>query len=155
MGDRIQFGATGRKWATWLSLAIAPVVVCFGMSRPLGAAEKADKAVDFNTDIKPILTQSCVKCHRQDQRNPRGPAGGLRLDDKAAAMKGGKSGVAIVEGKSADSLLFKVLSGPVKGGEHDVSAMPKPGKNQEWKALPKEKVDLIGLWIDQGAKWGG
>ena len=58
-------------------------------------------------------------------------------------MKGGESGPAIVPGKSDDSLLLKLLSGPVKVGDKDVSAMPKAMRNQPFKPLPQAKIDLI------------
>jgi Planctomycete cytochrome C len=83
----------------------------------------------------------------------RGPAGGLRLDDKAAAMKGGKHGKAIVPGKAEDSLLYKVLAGPAKAGDDDVSAMPKAKRGEEFKGLPDDQIKLIKQWIDEGAKW--
>jgi len=142
-----------KTWLKLATMALAPAIIVAGLAIPLRAADKAEKPVDFNADIKPILSQSCFKCHSPNPRNPRGPSGGLRLDDQATAMKGGKSGVAIVAGKGADSLLVKVLSGPSKVGDHEVSAMPKAMRGQEFKPLAKEKIDLIKLWIDQGAKW--
>src|SRR5207249_2824882 len=104
----------------------------------------ATKQIDFAKDIKPILQQSCINCHKAGQprgggrgpggpggpggsggqagpggpgggggpggRGPgggggRGPSGGLRLDDEAAAMKGGRHGKVIIPGKADDSLL--------------------------------------------------
>jgi len=124
-----------------------------GLSQVASGADP--KPVDFNKDVKPILNNSCVKCHRQDQRNPRGPAGGLRLDDKASALKGGKSGPAIVPGKADESLLVKLLAGPTKVGDHDLSGMPKPQRGKEFAPLAKEKVDVLKQWIDQGANWPG
>jgi mono/diheme cytochrome c family protein len=155
MGGKNVRCASGKLWA---KLAAATVVAGIGLvtwTAPVGAADAAagDKPVDFTRDIKPILNQSCVKCHREDPKNPRGPAAKLRLDDKAAAMKGGKSGVAIVPGKADESLFYKLLSGPVKNGEHEIAAMPKPQRNQPFKPLPADKVALIKKWIDQGAKW--
>ena len=152
MGFITRLVSTRRPLKIAAVLAV-PAALIFGLSLPLHAANKADKAVDFNKDIKPILTQSCVKCHRQDPRNPRGPAGGLRLDDKTAALKGGKFGSDIVPGKSGDSLMFKLLSAPVKVGDHEIGAMPKPMRGKEFQPLPQEKIDLIKAWIDQGANW--
>jgi hypothetical protein len=83
----------------------------------------------------------------------RGPAGGLRLDDKAAAMKGGKHGKAIIPGKAEDSLLYKLLTGPAKAGDDEVSAMPKARRGEEFKALSDDQIKLIKQWIDEGAKW--
>jgi hypothetical protein len=134
--------------------AIAACLTVAAFNGPTaGAAETAAKSVDFKRDVQPVLNQSCVKCHREDPKNPRGPAAKLRLDDKAAAMKGGKSGVAIVPGKADESLFYKLLAGPVTVGDHEIAAMPKPQRNQPFKPLAKEKVELIKHWIDQGAKW--
>lgn len=112
MGHLHMSGSIRKHWKILAGVAIASAAVCAGLAMPLTAAEKAEKAVDFNTDIKPILAQNCLKCHKPDPRNPRGPAGGLRLDDKTAAMKGGKAGNDIVPGKAEDSLMFKLLNGP-------------------------------------------
>jgi mono/diheme cytochrome c family protein len=83
----------------------------------------------------------------------RGPAGGFRLDDKAAALKGGKAGSDIVPGKSGDSLLFKLLTGPATVGDHEIAQMPKGMRNQPAKPLTPDQVALIKRWIDEGAKW--
>src|SRR5207248_9033527 len=119
---------------------------CF-TARPAPAAdEKADKPVDFKKEVQPLLKQSCLRCHSQNQGGPggpgggrpggggggggnarpgggggpggpggmnRGPGGGFRLDDHDAALKGGKAGNDIVPGKAEESLMFKLLSGPV------------------------------------------
>ncbi|HWE95282.1 MAG TPA: c-type cytochrome domain-containing protein [Tepidisphaeraceae bacterium] len=164
------------------SVGLAGCVVAAGHFAAARAAEKDDtpgKAVDFVKDIQPIFKESCVKCHKApDARGPgrgpggpggagaagpggaggpggpgRGPAGGFRLDDKAAAMKGGKHGVAIVAGKAEDSLLYKLLTGPAKAGDDEVSAMPKGRRGEEFKALPADQVKLIKQWIDEGANW--
>ena len=142
--------------ATWAKLAGAATLACIALAastHTAGAADAATKEVDFKKDIQPILNQSCMKCHKPDPKNPRGPAAGFRLDDKAAAMKGGKHGVAIVPGKADESLMYKLLAGPVTIDNKEVAAMPKAMRNQPFKPLAKEKIDLIKQWIDQGAKW--
>ena len=146
--------------ATWAKLAGAAAVACIALAtftHPASAADAAAaaaaKEVDFKKDILPILNQSCMKCHKPDPKNPRGPAAGFRLDDKAAAMKGGKHGVAIVPGKADESLMYKLLAGPVTIDNKEVAAMPKAMRNQPFKPLAKDKIDLIKQWIDQGAKW--
>lgn len=142
--------------ATFAKLAGAATVACLALAaftHPTRAADTAAKEVDFKKDIQPILNQSCMKCHKPDPKNPRGPAAGFRLDDKAAAMKGGKHGVAIVPGKPDESLLYKLLAGPVTIDNKEISPMPKPQRNQPFKPLAKDKIELIKQWIDQGAKW--
>src|SRR5881409_1913718 len=55
----------------------------------------ATRQIDFVQDIQPILTNSCYECHGAEKQK-----GGLRLDQKAAAFKGGDSGPVLVPGKS-------------------------------------------------------
>jgi cytochrome c5 len=141
-GVRISLGAA----------ALAAVLAWPADSKQASAADKPAAAPKYATDIKPILEESCVKCHRNDERNPRGPAGGLLLSTKAAILKGGKSGKAVVLGKADDSLLIKVLSGPAKVGEKEVSGMPKPMRGMEFTPLADEKIELIKKWINSGAQ---
>jgi hypothetical protein len=136
------------------------------------AEAKSGEQVDFEKDVQPIFDESCVRCHRAggggggqargreggQGRGPggpgggRGPGGGLRLDDKAAALKGGKHGKAIEPGKADDSLLVKILKDDVKVGADTVHRMPK-ARAGEGKKLADDQVDVIKRWIDQGAKW--
>lgn len=77
-------------------------------------ADIADK-IDFARDVRPILAAHCFDCHGLDKQES-----GLRLDVTAALREGGNSGVAIVPGKSAESLLVKAVTST--GDE--VSKMP-------------------------------
>src|SRR5579859_4486357 len=85
-------------------------VVCAGLlalaaltcaANPLGAVHGT--AVDFNRDIRPLLSENCFKCHGpgEEQRKAK-----LRLDVREAAVKPAKSGnVAIVPGAPEKSEL--------------------------------------------------
>jgi cytochrome c553 len=112
-----------------------------------------DVKVDFAKDIQPILAESCVRCHgAPDAKDPRKKSSaGLRLDDLAATMKGSRSGKVILPGKARDSLLYKLLLGPAKAGGRNIDGMPKSRPGEEAKLAP-EKIELIRLWIDQGAR---
>ena len=57
------------------------------------AANAAGPGPDFNTQIRPILESSCYRCH-----GPASQMSELRLDSKTHALKGGRSGKAIVPG---------------------------------------------------------
>ena len=142
------------------SAVLALALIAAGVSGAR-AADAADK-VSFKKDIQPILKASCVKCHGFNPKKPRFKgAAELRLDDEKLAMKGGRSGKAIIPGDAKDSLLFKLLHGPVprpagadEDDDKDIKAMPLPPKRGEkWKPLDQDKIDLIGRWIDQGANW--
>jgi hypothetical protein len=98
-----------------------------------------DAKVDFSTQIQPIFSENCYKCHGPDNQES-----GLRLDKKQSALKGGERGTPIVAGKPAESLLFRAVNG---GGE-DVARMPKKAD-----PLSNEAIALIRRWIEQGAVW--
>ena len=136
--------------------AVMAMAVGAGMSafpHSTRAAEDApDQTVDFVRDVQPIFQQSCVRCHKLPESSGgplRGPAGGLRLDERAAAFRGGKLGKVIVPGNADDSLLYKVLKGPAR----DTNPMPKVKPGEEFKPLPDEQIQTIKRWIDQGAEW--
>src|SRR5688572_10029471 len=95
-------------------------------------------ATDFHRDIKPIFAERCYSCHGAEKHK-----GGLRLDRKTDAFQGGDSGVAIVPHKSAESLLFKNVS-----GANPDSLMPPKGD-----PLTPAQLALIKKWIDGGAPW--
>lgn len=66
----------------------------------------------------------------------------LRLDDKNTALRGGDSGPAILPGNAAESLLIRRMSGSDLG-----LRMPPTG------ALPDREIEMLRIWIDQGAEW--
>jgi mono/diheme cytochrome c family protein len=138
-------------------MTLVAIVSLLLLAAPAGAADV--KKVDFAKDVAPIFKAYCVKCHGLNPDKPKNkPAAGLRLDDKAAALKGGKAGAVIVPGNSKDSLLFKLLGGPVtvvdeNGADKELSPMPKVKKSVKWKPLSSDQVALIRQWLDQGAVW--
>ena len=95
--------------------------------------------VDFTREIQPIFSKNCYDCH-----GPEKQKGGLRLDQKSSALKGGDSGALMVPGKSSDSLLIAA----VEGTKSDLAQMPK-----KRDPLTSEQIDLLRNWIDQGANW--
>jgi hypothetical protein len=103
------------------------------------ALAAAENKVDFAKDIQPILQQQCFKCHGEEKQK-----GKLRLDSKEAALKGGKTGPAFVAGDASKSEMYRRLSLP----KTDDDFMPSEGD-----PLPKEKLELIRDWINQGATW--
>ena len=59
----------------------------------------------FETSVRPMLVEHCFKCHGEKKQ-----WGGLRLDSRAALMRGGDSGAAIVPGKPNESRLIRSVS---------------------------------------------
>jgi thiamine biosynthesis lipoprotein ApbE len=92
-------------------------------------------AVDFRTQIQPILAAKCVMCHGANQA-----AGGVRLDTRGAVLKP----PLVTARKPESSSLFTVLELP----PGQPKAMP-PGGPQ----LSKTERDLVRQWILEGAVW--
>ncbi len=108
----------------------------------LAAASTAPAAVDFQQDVRPILSDACFACHGPDS-NAR--QAGLRLDtrDGAFADRGGYR--VIVPGDAAASKLYQRLS-----HAEPIARMPPP--HAERHPTPGQ-IDTIRRWIDQGAEW--
>src|SRR5579859_7292627 len=84
----IQKGRIGRMGASNRGAGVSCAALAMGLMAFTSSAQAADK-VDYTSQIKPLLTETCVKCHSLD--NPRKQAAaGLRLDDRDLALKGGK-----------------------------------------------------------------
>jgi mono/diheme cytochrome c family protein len=99
----------------------------------------ATRPVDFQRDVQPILTATCLKCHGPDKQK-----GGFRVDAKDALLTGGDNHAPNVRpGKSADSPLIHFVA-----GLDEEMRMPRKGE-----ALSAEQVGLLRAWIDQGAAW--
>jgi mono/diheme cytochrome c family protein len=102
-------------------------------------AEDAEEKIDFVKQIKPILEESCIKCH-----GPNRAEGSLRMHTREATMKGGDIGPSIEGTDPEDSELYLRIILPAD----DPGRMPAEGK-----MLSKEQTDLIRKWIEQGASW--
>lgn len=136
MGRILANGAFGFVFAG-MTLRMGSRAADFDSSKLPPASEVK---IDFARDIKPILDKSCIRCH-----GPEKPKSGFRLDNKAAALKGGDDGVDIVPGESAKSALIRFVS-----GLDPDTTMPPEGKGDP---LTKEQVGLLRAWIDQGVAW--
>lgn len=101
----------------------------------VGQSQTSNK-VSFSQDIAPILSQSCAQCHSQAL-----VMGGLNLDSRDGALKGGEHGPAIVPGDASASHLYRHLTGQEK------PQMPMGGH------LTDQQIAAIKQWIDSGAEW--
>jgi len=103
-----------------------------------GALEPEGLAIDFARDVRPLLASRCVACHGAEKQE-----GGLRLDARTPALKGGDSGPVIEPGKAGSSRLVHLVT----GGEPE-TPMPPEGER-----LSAAEIALLRGWIDQGAPW--
>lgn len=124
------------------------VLIIFGFVAISGGAMELDlaklppaaaRAVDFQKDVWPILSERCVKCHGEEKQK-----GGFRLDERRIALSSGDNFAPnILPGKSAESPLIHFVA-----GLDPEMKMPNKGD-----ALTLGEIGILRAWIDQGAVW--
>lgn len=122
------------KRSTFRMLVVAAV---FAFCASLAVADEREDF--FEAKIRPVLVGTCFRCHGDTKTS-----GELRIDSRAALLKGGESGPAITPEKPEESLLIRAIQ-----RQDDVSAMP-PEKD---KALRADQVADFVAWIKAGAVW--
>lgn len=113
-----------------------------------GSALAGEDEIDFNRDIRPILSDKCYACHGPDagQRQGGGEEG-LRLDTREGAFADLDGHFAIVAGDLQASALVRRIT----SGDPD-EAMPPPDQVKQLTAREKK---LLVDWVRQGAQWSG
>jgi Protein of unknown function (DUF1553)/Protein of unknown function (DUF1549)/Planctomycete cytochrome C len=123
---------------------LAPqLVITLALVFPAAAAETTP--VDFNRDIRPILSNRCAKCHGPDEKERKGGSDGLRLDVREAATQDLGGYAAIVPGNVEKSAVVQRI---LSTDEDD--RMPPTGSGK--KLTPRE-IDLLVLWVKEGAPY--
>jgi hypothetical protein len=117
---------------------VCNVVVLAVLALEISSARAATNDIQFNRDIRPILSENCFVCHGHDKNNRKAK---LRLDDRDVAIER----EAIVPGKPEQSKLV----------EHIFSAdpdeiMPPPKTH---KTLTEAQKELLKNWIVAGAQY--
>jgi mono/diheme cytochrome c family protein len=106
-----------------------------------GAAETTqftDEQIKFfESQVRPLLVEHCFECHSSKAKTVKG---GLKLDSREGALKGGDSGAGLVPGEADKSLIIDAVRW--KSFE-----MPPKGK------LSTEQVDTLARWVAAGAPW--
>ena len=106
----------------------------------------AEEKLEFNRDIRPILSNACFHCHGPDEKERKS---GLRFDLEEAAFKPAKSGdPAIIKGNAKESKLVYRIFLPDDDDDH----MPPIDSG---KSLTNEQKQVLRKWIEQGAKYQG
>jgi hypothetical protein len=115
------------------------LILLLAFAAPSRAADDPKAVEFFETKIRPVLVEQCLKCHSDEAEKDKKLRGGLKLDSKPNWMKGGDTGPAIVPGKPGESSLIETLK---YAGEVQ---MPPKGK------LPANVVADFEKWIKDGA----
>jgi len=109
----------------------------FGVSVSANAQDQYE-AIDFESQIAPLLIKRCVECHQGEN-----PSGGLMLTHRKGFVIGGDSGVAVdFQHPAASHLLERITSGE----------MP-PEKQGRSQKLTDSEIELFRRWFDEGASW--
>src|SRR5690349_16337552 len=103
----------------------------------MGAAAAAERKVEYNRDVRPILAENCFACHGADSAARKAE---LRLDKRETAIKS-----VIVPGNVEKSPLVDRIS------SHDVDEMMPPPKTK--KTLTAAQKETLKHWIAQGAEY--
>ncbi|MCA9161997.1 MAG: DUF1549 domain-containing protein, partial [Planctomycetales bacterium] len=112
--------------------------VCCWMASWLGASGGVQASeIDFNRDIRPLLSDKCFLCHGPDEQTREAD---LRLDTQAGALT-------VIQPRDSDSseLIRRLIT------DDESERMPPPESN---RALSKEQITLLQRWVDEGAGWG-
>jgi cytochrome c553 len=135
------------SWSPRRLILICGLLSGFASAQGAAPGDRGRKAVDavsaegaafFEKKIRPVLVAECFACHAAGKGKK--VRGGLALDTREGARKGGDSGPAFVPGKPGESRLIKAL-----GHTDKKLAMP-----------PKKKLDAAVVrdfeeWIRMGA----
>jgi hypothetical protein len=131
--------ASGALWVAALSWIA--VVDAAQTPRPEAAVAPIPATIEFNRDVRSILSDKCYQCH-----GPGTQLAGLRFDQEQAAKQALRNGhVAVVAGDPDKSELIKRVS----------AADPRQRMPQRGEALSAREVEVLRRWIAQGAAWQG
>jgi hypothetical protein len=119
--------------------------ILLGLAIPtllLQAADPARSGVDFDREVRPILSDNCFACHGPDDNQRQA---NLRLDTKEGTFADRGGYQVLIPGDAANSRLYQRIS-----HEQEIARMPPPGSERK---LTPQQIETIRRWIDQGAAW--
>ena len=133
-----------RSLSIWLPLIVlgATFVSLFAEEKNKPEQASAESKIDFNRDIRSILSNNCFFCHGPDEKHREAE---LRLDTKAGAFHSVDGKAALVPGNLKESeLIQRILT-------NDVDERMPPADSG--KTLKTQEIELLKQWVEQGATW--
>ncbi|HLY62651.1 MAG TPA: DUF1553 domain-containing protein [Terriglobia bacterium] len=127
--------------ALLISITLASIL---GATRMASAppSETPAKPIDFDREVRPILSDTCFACHGPDEKQRMA---NLRLDETEGLFVDRGGYKIIVAGNSSQSKLYQKIS-----SKDPAFRMPPIFAN---RTLTDAQIELIKKWIDQGAHW--
>jgi hypothetical protein len=130
------------SFSSMMRLSVFPITLFGLLAGTALGDEPGAMRVDFNRDIRPILSDACYTCHGPSRS---GRKANLRFDTQEGAFADLGGYRAIVPGKLEESHLWQRVT-----AKAPAERMP-PAKSG--KQLTSRQIDLLRRWIEQGAKW--
>jgi len=123
----------------WLrvSLACSVTLATVFPARAESSSNTKEDLEFFEKSVRPLLVEHCYACHSVKAEKLQA---GLRVDSRAALLKGGESGEALVPGDIDKSLLISSV-------RYESYEMPPKGK------LPAEDIETLERWVERDAPW--
>src|SRR6476659_3823297 len=100
------------------------------------------QSVDFNRDVRPILSNNCFACHGPDEKVRKAD---LRLDTQEGATADRDGSAAVVPGKPEASALVERITAA------ESSELMPPAKTG--KKLTRAEIDILTRWVKEGGKY--
>lgn len=126
------------------SVGILPLVLVLQSTMAIGADEPLPEVVEFNRDVRPILSENCYACHGPDANKREAE---LRLDTEAGLFGRGAKKQPVVPSKPGDSELITRVTSPAPE-----QRMPPVDSG---KTLSPRDISILKKWVEQGARWQG
>lgn len=135
--DLVRFAKEGSN-----GLLVAAAVLLASMSGLAAQESPVVQPVEFNRDIRPILSDNCFTCHGPDKANRKTQ---MRLDTEEGARANLGSYHPIVPGNPGQSEVYRRIT-----AEDEAIRMPPVYSGRK---LTPQQIELIKRWIEQGAQW--
>ncbi len=129
----------GAKCFRKVSLLAAAALCTHGVPEAAGETE-----IQFNRDIRPILSDTCFACHGPD-KNTRKAKLRLDIEEEAKRDRDGYRAIDVAKPLSSE-LLARIAS------TDDDERMPPPDSG---KKLTPRQIELLKQWVEAGAPWEG
>jgi len=129
------------------TLTFAPAAFAAAIPKE-AAALPVPAVVEFNRDVRPILSDRCFVCHGPDEAKVKGK---LRLDSEARAFAKQGDEATLTPGKPEASELWKRIS----SADEEERMPPAKVGSSPLKPLSDREKSIIKKWIEQGAKYEG
>lgn len=127
-----------------IALAMGVGFATLSTAHAADAPPTAPVKIDFNRDVRPILSETCFHCHGPDAKTREAD---LRLDVRAGLLGVEGEPGHVIPGKPAESELFQRIT-----SKDPEEQMPPPASTRKLSAA---QVATIKMWIEQGAEWKG